>query len=72
MIHSQGVDHVITHSQHCLCTLFRWMIASKVVEKNVLDTVSGEVEKDGSAAGDQADQDAENDWARQKTPVDFF
>ena len=72
MIHGQGVNHFVTHGQDRFGTLSRWVIARQVVEEKVLDAVGGEVEKDGSATRNQADQNAEDDRARQQSPVDLF
>ena len=72
MVHGQAVDHSVTHGEDPLGLLTRWMVPGQIVQEKVLDAVGGEVKQDRCAPGDQPDQHAENDRARQHAPVEFF
>ena len=72
VIHGQVVDHPVADRQNRFSAFAGRMVAGYFVEEQMFNAVGGEIEEDCCTAGNQADQDTQDDRARQDAQVEFF
>ena len=71
-VHRQTVDHPVADRQNRFSAFAGRVVAGYFVEEQMFNAVGGEIEEDCCTAGNQADQDTQDDRARQDAPVRFF